>query len=265
VVVLLALLLCSSGIGARAQVVDAESGFVARIAQERAAHGLPAYEQAADLRDVARRHAQRMAAEQRWFHNPNLASEVSGWTLVAENVGYGPNVDDVHAAFMASSSHRDTILHTQLTQVGIGVARGADNQLYVVQVFRRPEAGAPPPTAPPPPPPTTAPAPPVTAAPAPPVTEAPAPPAPDVADPPAEAAPPTTVDRASLAPAPVSVGAATNTRAVDLRKAKVVTNTPTIALGPVEGDVPTAGWVGAFLLVAVVGLQAQTLRRVGLV
>lgn len=260
--VFLVLLLCSSGIGARAQVVDAEAGFVARIAQERAAQGLPVYEQAADLRDVARRHAQRMAAEQRWFHNPNLASEVSGWTLVAENVGYGPNVDDVHAAFMASSSHRDAILHTQLIQVGIGVARGADNQLYVVQVFRRPDAGAPPPTTPPPPPPTMAPAPPVTAAPAPPVTE---PPAPPVAAAPTEAAPPTMVDRAPLAPAPVSVGAATTTRAVELRKAKVVTNTTTIALDPVEDDVPAAAWVGAFLLVAVIALQAQTVRRVGLV
>lgn len=260
--VLLALLLCSSGIGARAQVVDAEAEFVARIAQERAAHALPAYEQAADLRDVARRHAQRMAAEQRWFHNPNLASEVHGWTLVAENVGYGANVEDVHAAFMASASHRDTILHTDLTQVGLGVARGADDQLYVVQVFRRPEAGPPPPTTPPP---TTAPAPPVTAAPAPPATDAPAPPEPAAAAAPAVTAPPTTVDRSSIAAAPVSVGAAANTRAVEVSTAKVVTTTTSIALGSVDADVPSAAWLGAFLLAGVVALQGQTVRRLGLV
>ena len=254
-VVLFALLLCSSGVGARAQVVDAEAGFVARIGQERSARGQPAYEVAADLRDVARRHAQRMADEGRHFHNPNLGSEVSGWALVAENVGYGPSVEDLHAAFMASSVHRSAILSTDLTQIGVGVVRGTDNQLYVVQVFRRPADQAPPapPTTAPPSPPATAP--PVTA---PPVTAAPAPPAPPVTSPPVEvlAAP------VVAAPQPAPVAPATVGRATE---AKIARPAPrAIDLERVAREVPTAAWVAAFLLTVVVALQAQTVRRLGL-
>jgi hypothetical protein len=261
VVVLLALLLCSSGVGARAQVVDAEAAFVARIAQERAAHGMPAYETAADLRDVARRHAQRMADDGRHYHNPNLASEVGGWSLLAENVGYGPTVDGLHAAFMASSVHRSAILSAELTQVGIGVVRGADDQLYVVQVFRRPAGPAPSPPAAPPP--TTAPAPPVTAAPAPPpppappVTAAPPPPAAEVLAAPIVAAPAPASEPQPPPVAPATVGSAT--------KARIATPpAPAIDVERVAREVPTAGWVGALLLAAVVALQGQTVRRLGL-
>ena len=159
-----AVLLLFGGVAARAEAVDAEGAFVARIAQERAAQGLPGLPVASDLQAVARRHAHRMADQGTKFHNPNLGSEVDNWLLLAENVGFGPTVEDLHQAFMASAPHRANILNGDVTQVGIGAVHAGDGRLYVVQVFRLPAGSAPaarPPTTTPPPataaPPTTQP------------------------------------------------------------------------------------------------------------
>ena len=263
-----------------------ERDFTDRIHAERATAGVPAYSEQADLAAVARRHAERMAAEGRLYHNPNLANEVEGWEAVGENVGRGPSVDEIHRAFMASPSHRAGILSTTFTQVGVGVAIAADGEIWVAQVFRKPAAApapapAPAPTttttAPPPPPPATSPpaegnvdaasarreqqperadrartepralAAPVTA-PAPPVTEAPAP----------------------AAPAPVSTVAAAEVDLVALEAAfeteAVTTASPTpavLSFGPsrqareLNRQNELAVQVAASLLVLVVAAQTR--------
>lgn len=159
-------LLAAAVLPARAQVPDAEAAFVARIAAERAAAGRSPLFVADDLVAVARRHSATMAAEDRLYHNPALGTQVVNWVKVGENVGTGGTVDSIHAALIASSTHRDEILGAAFTEVGVGVAT-ADGALWVTQVFRLPESAAvaasPPPAAtavPPPPttPPTAAPA-----------------------------------------------------------------------------------------------------------
>lgn len=155
-----------------------EDDVTARIQQERSAAGVPAYSVAGDLVEVARAHAERMARDDRLYHNPRLGQEVQDWDAVGENVGTGDSVEDIHRAFMASSSHRSEILSTRFTQVGVGVVVGADETIWIVQVFRRPSPPAPPPgSAPPPaaapaspsPPPPPRPAAPPAAVPTPPV------------------------------------------------------------------------------------------------
>src|SRR5919108_320111 len=79
---------------------DAERQFFDLMTGERSAHSLGAYAVADDLADVARRHAARMAAENRLHHNPNPGDEVQDWEMVGENVGRGPSVEAVHRAFM---------------------------------------------------------------------------------------------------------------------------------------------------------------------
>ncbi len=59
-------------------------------------------------------------------HNPDLAGDmeragVVGWRSIGENVGYGGSVDQVHSMFMASGTHRATILSGSYSEVGIGV------------------------------------------------------------------------------------------------------------------------------------------------
>jgi hypothetical protein len=247
-------LILGSSATARAQVVDAEDGFVARISQERAAAGLPALDPAADLQVVARRHAHRMAERGTPFHNPNLGSEVTGWSLVGENVGYGPDVETVHGKFMASADHRRIILMPELTEVGVGVVRTGDGRLWVVEVFRRPEAAPTPAPAP-----HTATAAPSTAPPAAVVATAPVPAT-------AAPAPTTTV----LTPAPTAPSADPPEVTLGERPTAVLGHiavwpaaAPDLEVRPYE--VPAVAWVASLLLPAVVAWQAWALRRLGLV
>ena len=133
-------------VGAGAAVAEtspgAEDDFVARIANERVTAGLAGYAVAPDLVDVARRHAEEMARQDRLFHNPRLATDVKDWDSVGENVGKGATVAEIHRAFMESSTHRSEILSRRFTQVGVGVVE-RDGVIWVAQVFRQPSSPAP--------------------------------------------------------------------------------------------------------------------------
>ncbi|HVL89353.1 MAG TPA: CAP domain-containing protein [Actinomycetota bacterium] len=137
----IALILATAVSIAGVQVVQAasgeENGFVSRINSERSKRGIHTLVWAEDLAQVARRHSQRMASQKNLHHNPNLRSEVDGWEVVGENVGYGPGVEDLHQAFMDSQSHRANILDRSYTQVGVGTV-WRDGLLWVTQVFRKP-------------------------------------------------------------------------------------------------------------------------------
>ncbi len=111
-----------------------EADFVSLINAARNAEGLPALASKSDLADVARTWAKHMAAEGNISHNPNLPYEVSGWTMLGDNVGMGPSVATIHQAFMESETHRHIILDPDFNQVGVGVAQ-AGPSLYVTQVF----------------------------------------------------------------------------------------------------------------------------------
>lgn len=267
--VVVVLLLVGSGAIARGQVADAEDGFVARIDQERSSRGLGTLAFAEDLQVVARRHAQRMADRGEPYHNRDLGTEVHDWEIVAENVGVGPDVDTIHRAFMDSAEHRDIILHPDLTQLGVGVVQTSDGSMWVVEVFRKPQQAST----------TTTP---TTAAPAPPRSPAgpsggrsAVPPATTVASTPPSSAVSTTQaasplprvedDRGAVSASDVSTGGG---RRVAVAQVAVGTSTPAMIDADVAGlarRVPPAAWVAAFLLAGVVGLQGQTLRRLGLV
>lgn len=141
-VLLLSVLLPLSVMSASPASASTSGEFVTRTNGARTSRGLRAYAVRSDLSSVAARQAARMASAQRIYHNPNLGSDVSGWSSLGENVGRGPSVSSIHDAFMASSGHRANILSTSFTEVGIGTARGSDGQIYVSEVFRRPTGAA---------------------------------------------------------------------------------------------------------------------------
>ncbi len=157
-----------------------ESSFLAKMNAERSGRGLAPVEMYWDLVDDARAHSRRMADENNLYHNPNLAAVTTGWITLGENVGVGPTVDALHAAFMDSAGHRANILG-DFNYVGVGVVAEADTKLWVTVVFMRgPEGLNSPPEEPPPPPE------PEEAPPPPPETEKASPPA----EPPPEPSPP---------------------------------------------------------------------------
>lgn len=133
-----------------AAVVDreAEREFLALVNIERARHGLGSLPERSDMVSVARRHSERMAAQNHLHHNPNLGSEVSDWRRLTENVGYTTgSIQVLHRALMNSSGHRANILDPQVTEVGFGVVISGD-RMWLTQVFRLPtnSNGSAPPT-----------------------------------------------------------------------------------------------------------------------
>jgi len=95
-----------------------------------------------ELASMARAQAERMAARGEIFHNPNLAADITAsglrWARVGENVGVGPNVDVIQAAFMASPHHRANLLFGGYNAMGAGVVPGTgarSGEVFVAHVF----------------------------------------------------------------------------------------------------------------------------------
>jgi hypothetical protein len=186
--------------------------FVELANAARGTSSLAGYATAGDLADVAGRHAAKMAAEHRIFHNPNLGRDVDGWQQVGENVGVGEGPDQLHQGFMQSPTHRANIMSSSFREIGIGTVVGDDGRLYVVQVFRlrqpaaapapapKPVAATPKPAAPP----AAKPAPVKAAAPTPPTAPAAPAPAPDVEAAPAPIPVPVLEDSPGPEPEPVT-------------------------------------------------------------
>jgi len=118
----------------------AELDMLTSLNAERSSRGLHTLRATVDLVDVARRHAGWMADNGSLQHNGRLATDVAGWTMLSENVGYSGNPTTLHNALMNSTGHRANILDGRPTQVGVGAARDSRGVLWVTQVFRRPDA-----------------------------------------------------------------------------------------------------------------------------
>jgi uncharacterized protein YkwD len=121
---------------------SADNDFLAKVNAARKAHGLDPLRMVSDLHTLATRWSRHQAhggcGSEVICHNPHLASDVSNWRIVGENVGVGPDVGDIETAFMESPEHRANILEPSYTEIGIGTAIGKDGRLYVTQDFRAP-------------------------------------------------------------------------------------------------------------------------------
>jgi hypothetical protein len=210
-IVFVALIVMTIGLALPAQA-GSEGSFLSKINASRAASGLAPVSVHSDLVPDARAHSAQMMAAGEIYHTSPLSAVASGWEALAENVGAGPSVDSLHAAFMASSGHRRNILG-DYNYVGIGVSQSDSGQLWVTVIFMRKGAPAPAPT-------TTT----TTTTPPPPTTVAPAPaPAPVPA--------PATTTTTTAAPAPK-----TTTTAAPTPKATPTTAAPTPVAETAEAD-----------------------------
>lgn len=147
------------------------------------------------LSAIARTWAGSMAAAGTISHNPALTTSVTGWLKLAENVGMGPSIDNVHQALVASHPHYVNLTDTEVTAVGIGVVTSGQYVFVVEDFEQRAPAGATVVTSPPS---TTA----ARATPTTPTTAAAAPPRATTATTTATVAPVAPVPAAATAPPP---------------------------------------------------------------
>lgn len=117
-----------------------ESRFYSLTNQLRASVGVPGLTLDAGMSNVARGWAQQMAASGGISHNPSRGDQITGWSLLGENVGMGRSVDIVHQALVNSPHHYENLVSGEFSLVGIGVAYGS-NTVYVVEDFMAPAGG----------------------------------------------------------------------------------------------------------------------------
>lgn len=111
--------------------------------QDRAKNGLTALKSNSQLLSLARSYAQDMINRGYFSHyNPEgqspfdrMAAAGISYKTAGENLAINNSVAAAETAFMNSSGHRANILNSSYTEVGVGVVRAANGQVYVVQEF----------------------------------------------------------------------------------------------------------------------------------
>lgn len=120
-----------------------ESQYVSSLNAVRADAGLPPLAVDGELTAVARAWADRMASENRIWHNPDLGNQISApWWKIGENVGTGVEVSAVMQAFVNSPAHYRNIVDPDFEFVGVGVTYGSDGRMYTAHVFMDLDGGA---------------------------------------------------------------------------------------------------------------------------
>jgi uncharacterized protein YkwD len=102
-----------------------------------------------ELSKIARAHSENMARQKKMDHvldgkSPFDRIKATGMTYyyAGENVAWGPDnvgIPAVMVGWMNSEKHRENILSKDFTDIGIGIARNADGQIYFTQVFAKPK------------------------------------------------------------------------------------------------------------------------------
>jgi uncharacterized protein YkwD len=134
-------ILAGSAINAQAatavQRPDWAALFVTQINTDRAMYHHRTLTVTSALTTSAQRWAASMARSDTLAHNPRLATSVTGWKYLGENVGVGYGIGDLKHAFWQSAGHRANMLDTDFTQVGVAVVY-VGSKVWVAEEFARP-------------------------------------------------------------------------------------------------------------------------------
>lgn len=116
---------------------------------ERKQKDVPALKPNVLLFKVAQAHSENMARQGKMEHNldgktPLGRLQAAGYkySRAHENIGAGdPDVplEDLMKAWMDSKGHRENILSSACTEIGLGIAKGADGKVYYTQLFGKPK------------------------------------------------------------------------------------------------------------------------------
>jgi hypothetical protein len=138
----------SVGMGVLAQAAPAfaagysgaeASAFVADINALRASHGLGSLSVNSSLVSMADNWSVHLAGAGSLSHNPNLAGQApTGWRLLGENVGVGPDVATLQSAFTNSPEHYANMVDPRFSQIGVAVYVSSQGYLWVTEDYMEP-------------------------------------------------------------------------------------------------------------------------------
>jgi len=127
---------------------DAELRILELVNRQRARSNASQLTWNEDIAGVARAYSERMAREDFFGHyDPEghtaieRASKVRGWGMIGENLFVSEDVADLAAfairGWLGSETHRTNMLDPQWTSTGIGLARAANGDIYITELFTR--------------------------------------------------------------------------------------------------------------------------------
>lgn len=120
---------------AGAEPTAAEQAFVVAINGLRADRDLAPLRVDAELSAIARRWAGQMANAGGISHNAGFSGQVTAnWHKLGENVGRGPDVEDLMRAFVESPSHYANLVDADFAELGVGVIE-RDGELWTAHQF----------------------------------------------------------------------------------------------------------------------------------
>jgi uncharacterized protein YkwD len=115
--------------------VELEAKFLEQINDVRVTVGLDPLVADTMLIDASRTWADSMRFAGQINHDPGLKYSYSqSWLRLGENVGTGPDVESIAAAFIASPTHYANIVRPDWDGAGVGVV-SVGARIYVVQRF----------------------------------------------------------------------------------------------------------------------------------
>jgi uncharacterized protein YkwD len=116
--------------------------------QERKKDDKPALTLNADLSTLARAHSENMARQGKMEHKlddkdvfDRLRDGKFKFRTAGENIAFGDDgvtVPTIMKAWMESEGHRKNILRPEFTDIGVGIARAKNGDVYFTQVFAKP-------------------------------------------------------------------------------------------------------------------------------
>ena len=129
--------LAAMATAADASVPSMESQLLALTNSDRARAGLAPLASSSTLVSIARSWSAHMASTGQLVHDPSLASKVSGWSSLGENIGYAYSASQAESMFMNSAPHRANILKASYNRVGIGISRDAKGTYWFTIDFEQ--------------------------------------------------------------------------------------------------------------------------------
>jgi len=110
------------------------------VNKERVKRRIPPLMRRTQLDELAREHAETMAAEDALYHSdPNTLVQKIGRPSrrLGENVMYGDSIREMHRIMLESAgADKNNMLDRRYLTMGMGTARGQDGGLYMCQIFR---------------------------------------------------------------------------------------------------------------------------------
>lgn len=147
IVLALAVALLLACFPSRAETAEsAEQTLIRLVNEDRARYGLSALTVDPALCAVARIKAQDMLSGGYFAHTSPTHGDIRkmlttfgvSYTYASENIARSRDVTHAQAQFLSSSTgHRQTLLGSQWTRMGVGVAVTAQGFVYVSQIFAR--------------------------------------------------------------------------------------------------------------------------------